>query len=171
MQNQLTCKNIVGKNILHISGGDCICSALGSKINVEDYSHLRGLELADFDSCDASNDNIDILVGADYYWDIVSGEIIQWEKGPTAVTSKLGWLLSGRSTESQFDSRTVNNLILAGECFDNSRVQTEGDDLTASLQCFWKTESIAIESPEADRYPEKHNFVRNLRFTGEYEVG
>lgn len=36
-----------------------ICSALGSKINVEDYSYLRSLELADFDSCDADNDNID----------------------------------------------------------------------------------------------------------------
>lgn len=52
-----------------------ICSPLSSKVNIEDYSHQRGLELADFDSCDTNSDNIDILVGADYYWEIVTGDI------------------------------------------------------------------------------------------------
>jgi hypothetical protein len=80
--------------------------------------HLDGLELIDFD--DDSNDNaIDILIGADHYWDIVTGDVVKGESGPTVVSSKLGWLLSGlvpKSVESQ-DS-TAPNLILTGESCD-----------------------------------------------------
>ena len=57
------------------------------------YAQLEGLELADFD--DDDNDNtIDILIGADHYWDVVTGDAVKGESGPTAVSSKLGWLLS-----------------------------------------------------------------------------
>jgi len=68
-----------------------ICSALPNKINVIDLPHLDGLELADqFDD----NDSIDVLIGSDYYWDIVSGETVKGENGPAAVSSKFGWFLS-----------------------------------------------------------------------------
>ena len=57
------------------------------------YAHLDGLDLADFDEQE-SNNSIDVLVGADHYWDLVTGDIGQGEDGPTAINSKLGWLLS-----------------------------------------------------------------------------
>lgn len=80
--------------------------------------------------------------------------------------------MSGRSTQAQSYDCTANNLILAGECVDSSRAQTDGDELTASLKRFWETESIGIKSFEADDHSEKQDFVRNIRFTGErYEVG
>ncbi len=55
-----------------------ICSPLNSKVNTN-YAQLEGLELADFD---------------DHYWDVVTGDAVKGESGPTAVSSKLGWLLS-----------------------------------------------------------------------------
>ena len=69
-----------------------ICSPLPSKVKVN-YPHLEGLALAD--SLDDSCGDIDILIGSDYYWDLVSGETIRGDSGPTAVSSKFGWLLSG----------------------------------------------------------------------------
>ena len=38
---------------------------------------------------------IDILLGADYYYEVVTGEIIKGDTDPTAVASKFGWLLTG----------------------------------------------------------------------------
>ena len=95
------------------------------KFNIESRNgseeiELSGLELADFD--DDDNDNtIDILIGIDHYWDVVTGDVVKGESGPTAGRSKLGLLLSGRvpkSVESQ--DPTVSNLILAGESCDTS---------------------------------------------------
>ena len=64
-------------------------------------------------------------------------------------------------------------LILAGECIDNSHVQTDSNgDLTTALSRFWETESIGIKSIEEGGNPDGSNFLKDIRFTGErYEVG
>ena len=98
-----------------------ICSPLNSKVNTN-YVHLEGLELADFGGDDNESNSIDILIGADHYWDIVTGDVVKGESGPTAVSSKLGWLLSGRVQKSaEHEDPTVSNLILTGESLDTSR--------------------------------------------------
>ena len=47
--------------------------------------------------CSSLVDNLDIgiLIGADQYWKLVTGKIRQEGTGPTAVETKLGWVLSG----------------------------------------------------------------------------
>ena len=104
-----------------------ICAPLPATIDTSEYPHLDGLELSDFDPCNSNsnNDSIDILVGADHYWDLVIGDIIHGRNGPTAVSSKLGWLLSGWSKQPQSDSSTLSNLILAGERLNNSSVTSD----------------------------------------------
>ena len=47
---------------------------------------------------------ISLLIGADHYWDIVQDHIIRGN-GPTAMQSKLGYLLSGRVTST---TNTIN---------------------------------------------------------------
>ena len=57
------------------------------------YPHLHGLQLAH----PVESDNkfeITLLVGADFYWNLVQDKIIRGN-GPTAVESKIGYLLSG----------------------------------------------------------------------------
>jgi len=51
-----------------------ICSPLPSKVKVN-YLHLKGLAPAD--TLDDSCGDIDILIAADYYSDLVSGEMIR----------------------------------------------------------------------------------------------
>ena len=155
-------------------GFPTICAPLPSKINVDEYPHLDGLELADLDSCDrnSSCDTTDVLVGGDHYWDIVTGDVVHGGNGPTAMSSKLGWLLSGWSSQRSAVGHTFNSLILAGECLDNSSVTTDGDELTESLKRFGEAESVGTASLESESSPAEQDFVRNIRFTGtRYQVG
>lgn len=55
------------------------------------YPYLRGLKLAHPIEIDGEF-QISILVGADYYWNIVGDKVIRGQ-GPTAVESKFGFLL------------------------------------------------------------------------------
>ena len=93
---QLVLENSSGEKIdLTALSVPVICSPLPPAIDV-DYPHLEGLELAD--PLDEDNESrIDILIGSDFYWNIVTGDIIRGGSGPIAVRSKLGWLLTGPS--------------------------------------------------------------------------
>ena len=70
-----------------------LCSPLTNLVELSHYPHLNGLALAN--SVDVSSKHIDILIGADHYYNIVIGEVIRGSAGPVAISSKLGWLLSG----------------------------------------------------------------------------
>lgn len=128
-------------------------------MRVEDYPHLKDVELADFDPNLNDDKSIDILVGADYYWQFVTGEVVRGSDGPTAMSSKLGWLLSGYSPKTSAGDSTINNLILVGECIDNSRVQTDHDDeLMNVLKQFW--ERALASNPSNSKNETRRSFFQ-----------
>lgn len=43
---------------------------------------------------------MDILIGCDQHWNLVTGEVRRGEEGPTAIKIKLGWVLSGPVKET-----------------------------------------------------------------------
>jgi hypothetical protein len=98
--------------------------------HINDMSHLKNLTLAH--PITAQEDfRISLHIGTDHYWDIVEDEVIRGQ-GPTAVASKLGYLLSGsRSTK-----------------------RTELD-----LERFWSLESIGITPPS--RTENQQDFLEN----------
>jgi len=55
---------------------------------------FKGLDLADYSEGDSSLP-VDMLIGSDYYWDLVTGSVCRGDGGLTAVHTKLGWVLSG----------------------------------------------------------------------------
>ena len=61
--------------------------------DVRNLTHLQGLELAHPEGMDTSF-RVSVLIGADFYWSIVGNNVIKGD-GPTAVSSKFGFLLSG----------------------------------------------------------------------------
>lgn len=123
-----------------------ICTPLRNKIETASFPHLEGLQLADsFSESDgAQSEAIDVLIGSDYYWDIVSGEMIRGDCGLTAIDSNYGWLLSGLLHNSTNLTATVSNLIISGDVQQVEILQRETDDLTNTLKQFWETESIGI---------------------------
>ena len=72
---------------------------------MSNFSHLAGLTLAD--DCEGEAD-IDILVGADQYWNFVTGRLIRGDSGPMVIHTKLGWVLSGLVHYQAPSSATVN---------------------------------------------------------------
>ena len=74
-----------------------ICEPLvGQPISecIEGNQHLASLELADI-ADSGSTLTIDILIGANYYWEIIMERLCRGESGPTGIHTKLGWVLSG----------------------------------------------------------------------------
>ena len=56
---------------------------------------------------------IDVLIGLDYYFDVVSGNVIHGKSHPVAVGSMFGWILSGHTSVEDFRKRFLTtNLII-----------------------------------------------------------
>lgn len=71
--------------------------------------YLKDLKLA-HPVNNADSFEISLLIGADYYWDIVQDHVIRGN-GPTAVASKIGYLLSGPITKNEKKSSTSSVLL------------------------------------------------------------
>ena len=87
-----------------------ICMPLSAQcvsIAKNQYGHLKYLKLSD--SSDSKfNCNVDILIGADYFWEFVSGNIKRGNSGRIAVEAILDWVLSGTYKFKNNISATVN---------------------------------------------------------------
>ena len=103
---------------------------------VTKLKYLKGLKLAHPVTQDGEFD-ISLLIGADPYWRIVQNHVVRGN-GPTAVKSKIGYLLSGPIPG---DSKQTQNTML--------NVLTSSPD-AADLEQFWKLESLGILHDEKD---------------------
>ena len=131
---------------------------------IKDYEHLSQLEFAD--SYGDLPLQVDILIGSDYYWELMTGEIHRSNTGPVAINTKLGWVLSGpgqpiSASLSATSLITVHTLAIGAESFNN-------DDLTNELRSFWELESLGIEKVEKSTHDK---FKEDICFKeGRYEV-
>jgi len=67
-----------------------------SSLNLDSYSHLHNLSFSD--SLAEGNPKVQILIGADYYFQLVDGKLIKGAPDqPSAISTAFGWVLSGPS--------------------------------------------------------------------------
>ena len=71
------------------------------------YTHLVGLDMAD-SSPESGVLDIDFLIGSDQYWSLVTGRISRGASGPTAIETRLGWVLSGPVERLHMGDSSVN---------------------------------------------------------------
>ena len=102
---------------------------------IKDLPYLRQLKLAHPVTSD-ENFEISLLAGADHYWDFVEDHIIRGN-GPTAMQSKLGYLLSG-PIKLPAGERTPTNIL-------NVMIFYYEED--QQLEKFWSLESLGITEP------------------------
>ena len=102
---------------------------------VKNIPHLQGLVLA-HPITREENFEISLLIGADYYWDFIEDHIIRGN-GPTAMQSKLGYLLLGPLSTVQKPLSNTNILHTSTIC--NEEDQQEN---------FWNVESTDITNPK-----------------------
>ena len=124
------------------------------------YKHISDLQLAD--SADgATRIEVDLLIGADYYWKLATGKISRGDDGPVAVETKLGWVLSGPAPEAESTCSLLTTHALTVDSQEVSRL----DD---TLRAFWELESLGISGSSQSVHQE---FEDNITFKdGRYEV-
>ncbi|XP_064635263.1 uncharacterized protein LOC135492635 [Lineus longissimus] len=115
--------------------------------------YLRNLTLAHPPSDEASF-NISILIGADHYWDLVEDHVVRGS-GPTAVSSKLGYLLSGPALPTDYI-----NKVSAFHLFTQPAAPLDVDDLPR----LWDLDAIGIEDPGQPPDPD----ITNLKDFQQY---
>ena len=129
----------------------------------ECYDHLWGLELAD--SADTSDTlEVDVLIGSDSYWNFVTGRVIKGESGPTAIHTRVGWVVSGPANRPE---TTVNLALATTHVLKIEACSVEGN-LDDHLKQFWEVESLGVTEDETSVYD---HFVQQIKYDGQgYEV-
>ncbi|XP_028397211.1 uncharacterized protein LOC114521021 [Dendronephthya gigantea] len=151
-----------------------ICEPLQHQLTLQahqSYRHLNDLVLADR-SMGEQDSEVDILIGCDQYWQIVTGEVRSGMHGPTAINTILGWVLSGpvenhqqSSTDHSVNVSTTHVLRL-GTSSCQLNVLNEGTD--RELRRFWDLESLGISREEKSV---AEDFTSTIAFKeGRYEV-
>ena len=124
------------------------------------YSHLQSLKLAD-DITHSSDLHVDLLIGADHYWSLVTGEVVRSDSGlgPVALNTRLGYVLSGPvQSASGANESTVN--------FSETHVLKIASE--QDIKTFWDLESLGIKSNEPAVYDQ---FLNDITFDGDrYQV-
>lgn len=90
-----------------------------------------------------------MVIGSDYYHDIITGEIRRGVEGACAVSSKFGWLIYESADARNLEK--VENVVnfVAEWSTDVSPysffVEDENDDLLSEVKKFLNTESTGIK--------------------------
>ncbi|KAL7881123.1 hypothetical protein SRHO_G00033770 [Serrasalmus rhombeus] len=119
-----------------------VCTALmkvpGEHIQKE--MKRRGLQLAD---CDGDyKPELSVLIGSDYYWQIVSGRVERLTKSLVALESTFGWAVQGPMAVSSMTESTCMNILLRNDA-----------QMDKQLHAFRELESLGItsEKPESPK--------------------
>ena len=127
---------------------------------IDAYPHLRDLKLAD-DDLQGEEQEIDILIGLDYYYDIITGGVIRGSEGPKAIASIFGYMLAGKAVDTHKDSTTSDVSMVLSTTVTNEEIHDE-------LKRFWEVEAIGIAAEEEN---EKSTFELNPEYRdGRYYV-
>ncbi|XP_019852066.1 PREDICTED: uncharacterized protein LOC109581974 [Amphimedon queenslandica] len=121
-----------------------ICEPLSSSaVHLEKYFALQDSDLADTLTYTGPIEP-QILIGSDQYWNILTGEIVRSEKGPVAVHTRLGWVISG-PVETDICDTKPTSLVTHILKVD---LEPENKRLDNQLKRFWELEALGIADKE-----------------------
>ena len=149
------------------------------KLVSSQIEHLvRSIELDDSIPTESESSTIELLIGNDYYLDLILSKKIEIQPGLYLLSSKLGWILTGRTTDTHSGDTTQSSLFVL--TYGNGITGTEG--LTSldstlptkpDLEDFWNVEGIGIvDHPQCfDNESALRQFNETLKFeNGRYQV-
>lgn len=130
----------------------------------DNFKHLSGLPLADPSDGDEQL-QVDILIGSDQYWSLLTGNTKRGKCGPVGVETELGWVLSGPvgiPTQEQHQTTLVTHTLRV-----ESLLRQDAQALDDRLKSFWDLESFGIGPDRSvlDEFQDKVCFTE-----GRYEV-
>lgn len=118
----------IGANIVPVISGTIQRNSM-KLCSSENMQHLvSSLDLADSIPTESEPSTVELLIGNDYYLDILLSQKIEVQPGLYLLASKLGWILAGRTSEPSNGSNEASMLILTyGSNITNSNVFTNAD--------------------------------------------
>ena len=144
----------------------------------ENFNHLASsLDLADTIPTENETSSVELLIGNDYYLDIILSQKIKVQPGLYLLGSKLGWILTGRTAETDYSPNETSMLILTyGTNITDSKIFTNVDTVyprKSDLEEFWNVESIGVIDKKITSGDDKAKeiFRDTLKFeNGRYQV-
>lgn len=123
----------------------------------------KGLQLADYTDPSTCDTELSMLIGADYYWHIVSSQVERITDALVAIESIFGWSVQGPVTMSSVSDTA------------RMHIQINEDTLVSErLKAFWEIESLGITMQQTDSPEEEealHMFEKTIQYkNGRYEV-
>ena len=153
-------RDVISLNIFCTDGStisvECLCvPTICSPIHNQ-HPVMSAQEHGVFDSIVFADDcsgvaTIDVLLGADTYWQIVTGELIR-SSGPTAISTRIGWVLSGPTSTIAETCTSVHVATVAMGCTTPETIEDPQKELLCAVQQFWKLESLGIIPTERNLY-------------------
>ena len=145
-----------------------ICEPMMStpvEVCIANYEGLRSLDLAD-SSTNSTLIKPDLLIGLDYYWTFVLGELIQCSDGLVAQNTQFGWVLSGPMPDRHHLTHSTN-LVTHVLRVDVAPMEYDRQ-LDKQLKRFWELESFGIVDRECTIHEQ---FSEVIKFSdGRYKV-
>ena len=123
---------------------------------ISNFKYLRGLQVGDPMYLESSR--IDILLGASAYAQIIENQIFNGQSlQPIALSSKLGWLLTGNLS---FSTSEIGLESISLHCSNSCEHEAK---LLELVQDFWRAEEISV-GKNFTRLTNKsaRNFIKKL---------
>ena len=139
-----------------------ICAPVANQI-INDvqrsYPLLNGVDLADNSDLSTSLE-IDIMVGADYYWKFVTGKTTNISEDLRVVETKLGWVLNGSVRRDVVQHHSVNSVNTMA-----THVLIAGAEppVASQFERFWEIEGCDDQEETFDATA----FKDRIQFNGE----
>ena len=119
------------------------------RLSSESVEHLvNSVDLADQIPSEDESSTIELLIGNDFYLDLIMSQKIEIQPGLYLLGSKLGWILTGRTNESTGDTSESSMLTLTyGNNISKTPVYTSVDAVLPTkpdLDDFWNVAGIGI---------------------------
>ena len=130
--------------------------------------------LADTLPTELETSAIDLLIGKDYYLDLILPQRVEIQPGLYMLGPKLGWILAGRTFDSVQKTEEQSFLVITygtevgRKTNDFTRVD-EALPTKPNLEDFWRLETIGIHDTPQDTKEEK--VLKQFNETLHYENG
>lgn len=167
----------INANIVPVISGDLQRRTIdGATLRSMDHL-IKSLDLADTLPTKSEPSKVDLLIGSDYYLDLILSHKIEVSPGLYLLSSKLGWILSGRVQTTHDGDDIPNMLIMShGRTLSKSPIFQSLDvplQDKPDLEDFWRLDSIGIRDKELNKDDETamKAFKQNIKFEdGRYNV-
>ncbi|XP_054628394.1 uncharacterized protein LOC129179316 [Dunckerocampus dactyliophorus] len=127
--------------------------------------HLEGKGLTTADVSSSSDEELElsVLIGADYYWKVVSGKVERLSESLVAIETMFGWTVQGPVSMA-----SINEASCMKICIEDAR------QVADQLRIFWEIESLGISNEVEERVDDieaQQHFNTSVSYKKErYEV-